>query len=114
MPEGVNKRALVGKLALSEPVRALEIARSISEPWYRCQSVAHVAWHLKDPNQFKKVIDEALTAANDLIEPNRLVSVASWVVRVMVKRGDRRVSSVVGELLRKIQREANPVRQADA
>ena len=108
---GVNKRELVGKLALSEPVRALELARSISEPWYRCQSLAHVAWNIE---QFKKVIEEALAAAYELKEPNRVVSVASWVVRAMVKRSDRRVSSVVGELLQKIQREENPVRQADA
>jgi hypothetical protein len=114
MAEGVNKRALVGKLALSEPARALEIARSISEPWYRCQSLAHVAWYLEDPNEFKKVIEEALTASYELIAPNRTVSVASWAVRVMVKRGYRRVGSVVDELLHKIQREANPVRQADA
>jgi len=114
MPEGVNKRELVGKLAVSEPARALEIARSISEPWYRCQSLAHVAWHLEDPNQFKKVIEEALAASYELVEPNRLVSVASWAVRVMVKRGYRRVGSVIAELLNKIQREPNPVRQADA
>jgi len=113
-PEGVNKRELVGKLALSEPVRALAVARSISEPWYRCQSLAHLARNLEDRNLFKKVIEEALAAAYELNEPNRVVSVASWPVRAMVKKGDRRVSSVVGELLRKIQIEANPVRQADA
>jgi hypothetical protein len=90
--EGVIKRELVGKLAGTESVRALEVARSISEPWYRCQSLAHVAWHLEDRKQFEKVIGEALAAAYE----------------------HRRLSSVVDELLQKIQREANPVRQADA
>ena len=98
----------------SEPVKALEMARSISDPWYRCQSLAQVAWHLEDQRQLKKVIDEALAAAFEIDEPNRIVSVASWAVRVMVKKGDRRLSSVVGELLSKIQLEPNPVRQADA
>src|SRR5215213_7284958 len=79
--EGVNKRELVGKLARSEPARALEIARSISEPWYRCQSLAHVALYLEDQKQFKKVIGEALAAAYEQTEPNRIVSVASWAVR---------------------------------
>ncbi len=112
--ESVNRRELVGKLAQAEPVRALELARSISEPWYRCQSLAHVAWHLEDRKQSEKVIGEALAAAYEQTEPNRIVSVASWAVRVMVERSDRRLRSVVNELLEKIQRQPNPVRQADA
>jgi len=111
--EGVIKRDLVGELAETEPLRALEVARSISEPWYRCQSLAQVAWHLEDRKQSEKVIREALAAAYEHIEPNRVVSVASWAVRAMVKQSDRRLGSVVDELLQKIQREANPVRQAD-
>jgi hypothetical protein len=76
--------------------------------------LAHVAWHLEDQRQLKKVIDDALAAAFEHDEPNRVVSVASWPVRVMVKKRDRRLSSVVDELLSKIQLEPNPVRQADA
>ena len=113
-PGDVTKRDLVGKLAGSEPDRALEIARSISGPWYRCQALAQVAWNLADQKLFKKVIEEALAAAYEQTEPNRVVSVASWAVRAMVKKGDRRLNTVVEELLQKIQRESNPVRQADA
>ena len=111
---GVTKRNLVSQLAVSEPLRALELARSISEPWYRCQSLAHVAWNLEDQKQSEKVIGEALAAAYEHDEPNRLVTVASWAVRAMVKKSDRRLGSVVNGLLDKIQSEANPVRQADA
>ena len=110
----VNKREVVGRLVVSDPAKALEIARSISLPWYRCQSLAHVAWHVEDRKQFKKIIDEALTAAYEQKEPNRIVSVASWAVRAMVKNDDRRVAQVVDDLLEKIQLEPNPVRQADA
>jgi hypothetical protein len=113
-PEGVNKRNSVGKLAQSDPTKALEVARSISEPWYRCQSLAAVAWHLEDRNQFENVIGEALTAAYEQDAPNRVVSVASWAVRAMVKRSDRRLKPVVHRLLDQIQLEPNPVRQADA
>jgi hypothetical protein len=114
MPEGVTKRNLVSQLAVSEPLKALEAARSISDPWYRCQSLAHVAWNLEDRKLSEKVIAEALAAAYEHDEPNRVVTVASWAVRAMVKKSDRRLSSVVDGLLDKIQREANPVRQADA
>ena len=110
----VTKRELVKKLVASEPTRALEVARSISEPWYRCQSLAQVAWTLDDRKQYEKVIKEALAAAYELDEPNRLVSIASWAVRAMVAKSDRRLKSVVDELLDKIQLQKNPVRQADA
>lgn len=109
-----SKRDLVGKLATSEPAKALELARSIADPWYRCQSLAHVAWHLKDQLQSSKVTGEALTAAFELDEPNRIVSVASWAVRVMVKNRDQQSGLVVEKLLGEIQLESNPVRQADA
>jgi len=110
----VSKRDLVGKLVVSELPRALEIARSISTPWYRCQALAHVAWHLEDRVKFEKVIGEALSAAYEQKEPNRVVSVASWPVRAMVKRTDRRLADVVDELLRRIALEPNPVCRADA
>ena len=109
-----NKRDLVGKLAGLEPDKALELARSISDPWYRCQSLAHVAWHLKDQLQSRKLNQEALTAAFELDQPNSIVSVASWVVRVMVKNADQQLALVVDQLLDAIQHESNPVRQADA
>ena len=109
-----NKRDLVGKLAGPEPDKALELARSVSDPWYRCQSLAHVAWHLKDQLKSSKLIGEALTAAFELDQPNSIVSVASWAVRVMVKNGDERLAAVIDDLLDKIQHELNPVRQADA
>ena len=114
MRDGVTKRNLVSQLAPSEPLKALEIARSISESWYRCQSLAHVAWNLADRKQSETAIGEALAAAYEHDEPNRVVTVASWAVRAMVKKSDRRLRSVVDGLLDKIQREANPVRQADA
>lgn len=110
----VNKRTLVGKLAVSEPVKALELARSIADPWYRCQSLAAVAWRLTDPRQLKTVIGESLAAAYEHTEPNRIVSVAAWPIRVMVEKRDRRLSSAVDELLQKIETEPNPVRRGDA
>lgn len=112
--EGVRKRELVGNLAASDSARALEVARGIADPWYRCQSLAAVAWHIEDRKQFEKVIGEALTAAHEQDVPNRIVSVASWAVRAMVKRSDRRVGPEVSRLLDRIQSETNPVRQADA
>src|SRR5437660_6766700 len=36
-------------LAVSDPSRALGVARSIEDPWFRCQSLAGVAARIGDP-----------------------------------------------------------------
>lgn len=113
-PTHVTKREFVTKLAASEPEKALDVARIIPESWYRCQALAHVACNLKQRKLREEIIHEALKAAYELREPNRIVSVAAWPVRAMVAGGDRRLESVVDELLHRIQVEPNPVRRADA
>lgn len=79
-PARVNKRDLVGKLAVSEPLEALE-SRGVfpghgiaARHWPRWPGTS------KMENYFKKVIEEALAAAYEQTEPNRVVSVASWAV----------------------------------
>lgn len=62
-----------------------------------------MAWNLEDGKLFKNVIEEALAAAYEQTEPNRVVSLALWSVRAMVKKNDPRLGTVVEELLQKIQ-----------
>jgi hypothetical protein len=64
--------------------------------------------------QAVSVLQEALDAAKKQEEPNRIVSVASWPVSVLVRRRLGDMSGVVAELLTIIGREPNPVRRADA
>lgn len=68
------QRDLVGKLGVSEPLDALEIARSISGPWYRCQALAQVAWNVEDGKLFKKVIEEASTVVRVAVKRLELTS----------------------------------------
>jgi hypothetical protein len=110
----VPKQSRVDRKAPAKPSEALEFARRKNDAWDRCQHLAYVAWQMDDPQELKKVIGEALEAAYELKEPNRIVSVAAWPVRVMVAKGDPRLASVVHELLQKIQTEPNPVRRAHA
>jgi hypothetical protein len=93
---------------------ALRFARNIEWDWYRCQSLATVAWHTKPKARFMKIVCEALEIARAMSEPNRTVSCSAWVVRAMAQRDDVDVLSVVRELLQLIERESNPVRRADA
>ena len=108
------KRNREDKKAPAKPSVALDLARRQHDAWKRCQYLAQVAWQTEDPDEVKKIIGEALEAAYVLKEPNRIVSVAAWPVRVMVVKRDRRLGGVVHDLEQKIQTEPNPVRRAHA
>jgi hypothetical protein len=66
---------------------AVAVARGIDPPWYRCQSLAIAAMEIDDPKLRLALVNEALTAAEQLGEPNRVVTVASWPVEVLATYG---------------------------
>lgn len=92
----------------------LATARKNGDSWKRCQTLAEVAWHTKDPKQFDKIVEESLAAAREQKHPNRIVSVAAAPAWVMANRSHRRLSSVVAEMLDVISQEPNAVRRGDA
>jgi hypothetical protein len=112
--EGVVERDRVDSLRSRDVSAALTVARRIAHPWYRCQSLAAVASSMDDNRRAGAVLDEALAAAFAQSEPNRVVTVASWPVRVMVARHSADTSAVVKRLLATIDPEPNPVRRGDA
>jgi len=73
-----------------------------------------VAAEIKSEAGAAAVLHEALAAAKEQEEPNRIVSVATWPIGVFVRRAIGDVSAIVPELLEIISREPNPVRRADA
>ena len=109
-----DPRQKTWELAQVDVDAALRFARNIEWDWYRCQSLAKVAWHTKPKAKFMKVVNEALKIARRMPEPNRTVSCSAWVVRAMAQRDDVDILPVVRELLQIIEREPNPVRRADA
>ena len=63
----------------------------------------------------KFAINDAFAAANELGEPNRVVTVSSWPVKALVLAGHMSsVSSEVARLLHVVSTESSPVRRADA
>jgi hypothetical protein len=93
----------------------LELARSIDDPWFRCQALSIAAVHAPDRRSHECAIDDALSAANELSEPNRVVTISSWPIKALVLAGDTSgVSSEVERLLELISSESSPVRRADA
>ena len=111
---GVEGRRRVDDLVANSFDRAVEEARKIAHPWYRCQGLARVADEVRSDAHAAKLLRESLAAAREQTEPNRIVTVASWPVKVMVRRGVEGVESEVAKLLDVIGTEPNPLRRGNA
>lgn len=108
-------RNTVHSIAATDPERALRLARGILEPWFRCQALAFVAERESDAKARERLIREALNAAGELGEPNRVVSVSAWPLQVLNRSGDSaRLAKEVERLLSVIGAEPQAVRRADA
>ena len=112
-PEDVRGRAEVGKLLASDPAAALSRARAIRHPWYRCQSLTYVAEAERSREGAVRLLREALHAAQEQAEPNRIVSVASWPLRNLAKLNTKEARVVTEGLLRTISTEPHGLRRLD-
>jgi hypothetical protein len=94
---------------------ALDLARAIKHPWYRCQSLSRVA-EIREPlSEKRELIREAVQAALECEEPNRIVTVASWPLKVMADNGlAEDIREQLDPLLEILKQEENPVRRIDA
>ena len=115
MNVGTQLRNRVAAIAKTQPREASELARSIDDPWFRCQALSIAAVHAPDQRSHKRAIDDAFSAANELTEPNRVVTVSAWPVKALALAGNMSsVSSEVARLLQEVSTESSPVRRADA
>jgi len=115
IPTYTRHRDRVARLAASEPEEALTIARRIEEPWFRCQALAHVAYHCAGLAKKNEILGESFRAALESRAPNRVVSVSAWPLKVLCKSGQNdKLTVEVERLLVIIAGEPSPVRRADA
>lgn len=112
--EDVAGRARVRKLVLTEPHEALKVARAIRHPWYRCQSLSIVAEHWGNAAQRKHVLVEALRSAEEQTQINRIVTVASWPLRVMTSIDVDAVPQHLGRFVELANQEPHSLRRADS
>ncbi|MGV3511724.1 MAG: hypothetical protein ACO1OX_06930 [Novosphingobium sp.] len=66
--------------------RSISIARSIEDPWFKCQSLAYIAryWPHDDYEQFLR---EAVKAGDSQENWYKRVSVSAWPIRAYLERG---------------------------
>lgn len=88
-------------------------ARQIRHPWYRCQAISSVAEVHRSYTVALRLLDEALAAAHEEAEPNRIVSVASWPLRQLVVLSLPRARAEVERLLGIISAESHGLRRLD-
>src|SRR3954468_4549782 len=104
-------RDLACAQAASDPPRALAIARSISDPCFRCQALSAVAEHVSDRRERHDLIREVLRVAGETGQPNRVVTVSVWPLRLLhVDREWDWLGSELDRLLVVISHEPHPTR----
>jgi hypothetical protein len=112
--EEVVGRARVQELVLTEPREALKIARAIRHPWYRCQALSMVAEHWGNAGQRKDVLVEALRSAEEQTQINRIVTVASWPLKIMTSVDMDAAPKYLSRFVELATREPHSLRRADS
>ncbi|AMV36169.1 hypothetical protein [Planctomyces sp. SH-PL62] len=119
-----RERERAGRLAARDFDAAIQVARNLEDPWFRCQALADVARYAAEPKTFLRVIDQALEAGWSLAIPNRAATVVAWPVAALAERrpADRAEADRVGRTLRAavarvasvVALEPSPISRADA
>jgi hypothetical protein len=119
-----QERDQVSRIVGTDIDSALRIARKIGDPWFRCQALAHVAWHAAAPRRFFGLVAESLESGWSIKIPNRAVTVIAWPVAALarrqfpdaaaMKRNGRELRAVIDRLAKVIAGEPSPASRADA
>ncbi len=104
-----DERAKVSHFAQIDNGRALQTARKISEPWYRCQSLAEVALYAPD-DAVARSANEAIAAAKADSDAYRRVAACAWPLRSLAERGRTEdAKRLLNKLVNDIEQEPHPV-----
>ncbi len=108
-------RDRVIQMSPASPARAIELAKRIVDPWYRCQALAHVAHETSDLRQKKRFLRRAFAAAAELSDLNRKVTVSAWPLKVLCHSpGAGDLTAETERLLHSAREITSPVQRADA
>jgi hypothetical protein len=113
--KSVKERQKVLEFVKTDFNGALRIAKEIPDPWYRCQSLSFVAAEARDRKTRLSLIGAAFDAALACQDPNRVATVSTWPLRVLVESSaEAEVHRHAERLLQLIRTEPHPVRRGDA
>jgi hypothetical protein len=108
-------RDSIPSLATDNWKKALQVAESIDNPWFRCLALAAVALFIPDKKLQRSVLEHALASGNKCSDPNRIVTVSAWPIKELYSLGfENEGEQGVERVLWLISAEPSPVRRADA
>jgi hypothetical protein len=103
------------QLAKVDSQAALDAARRISEPWFRCQALAGVARYAPNDSVALRVAEEASRGAEEALSAYEPVAAVAWPVRALVERGyAHEAESMMRRALVRSEQIANHVSRVDA
>lgn len=109
-----DERERAVRLARTDFRRALELARKVSQPWFRCQALAWVA-RFAPESEVVRIVQEALRAVSHAEDPYRKVVPAAWPIRALIERGHgRRAAALLPNLIEASGRIGHPVSRIEA
>jgi len=109
-----QQRDRIAVLAREAPGQALDLARSLKDPWAACQALAWVGrfWPHRD---FTRIIDESLGAARLQDDPYCVAASAAWPLRALLEReAFPQAEAVLARSLRTCRDIAHPGSHAEA
>ncbi len=109
------KRDQAIDLAKTDMTAALEVARRISEPWYRCQALAWTARYAQSESVAVRIAEEASRVAEGADDAYEAVGSVAWAVRALLEREHPvEAEAIMGRATSRAQQIANPVRRVVA
>jgi hypothetical protein len=107
-------RDIVFRKARTDIAAALEVARSIRDPWFAAQALA-AATRFSSEDALDALADEALAKAREAEDLYHVVGASAWTVRALIERGRaERATHEIEALLAAAAGIAQPVRRMDA
>lgn len=98
-PQETQQRDQACKTAKTDPIKAVEIAREIADPWFACQAMTRAARHSSD-DTFDKLVEEAFRVSQKSTDLFQVVAVSAWPIRAMIDRGRvGKIDSILYSLL---------------
>ncbi|WP_127709343.1 hypothetical protein [Novosphingobium umbonatum] len=82
-----GQRQLAINLVVSDPKKALSIARAIEDPWFNCQALAYIARYWPN-DDYEQLLREAIKASDSQVDWYKRVAVSAWPIRAYLELGN--------------------------
>ena len=93
--ESVVNRGQASRLAARQPQRAIELARTIPDGWYRCQAMATIAAEAREPALVDRALVEARAAAAAADDSYQRAAVLAFAIAAAIRRARRELADAM-------------------